>query len=142
TARNLNPNLRIISKAIDEKSERKLLKATADAIVSPNRIGGMRLASEALRPVVVSFLDSMLKQADMTLRMESAAISENSKLARKTLGEADIPKKTGLIVVAIEQTESNQYIYNPKADLILNAGDNLIVMGNLEQVEKLRRVVE
>ncbi len=142
TARNLNPNLRIISKAIDEKSERKLLKATADAIVSPNRIGGMRLASEALRPVVVSFLDSMLKQADMTLRMESAAISENSKLARKTLGEADIPKKTGLIVVAIEQTESSQYIYNPKADLILNAGDNLIVMGNLEQVEKLRKVVE
>ncbi|MCK5161034.1 MAG: potassium channel protein, partial [Candidatus Aureabacteria bacterium] len=47
-----------------------------------------------------------------------------------------------LIVVAIEQTESNQYIYNPKADLILNAGDNLIVMGNLEQVEKLRKVVE
>lgn len=142
TSRSLNANLRIISKAVDEDSERKLLKAGANATVSPNRIGGMRLASVALRPVVVSFLDTMLKQADLSLRMESVTIAENSSLIRKTLGEADIAKKTGLIVVAVEQAETKNYIYNPRTELVLNAGDSLIMMGNIEQLEKLRKLVE
>ncbi|MDD5644221.1 MAG: NAD-binding protein [bacterium] len=142
TARSLKPDLRIISKAEGKDSERKILKAGANATVSPNRIGGMRLASVALRPVVVSFLDTMLKQADMSLRMECVTIADNSSLIRKTLGEADIAQKTGLIVVAVEQAETKNYIYNPRMELVLNVGDSLIVMGNAEQLEKLRKLVE
>ena len=61
TARGLNPRIRIISKCEDDESEQKLLRAGADSVVSSKRIGGLRMASEMIRPAVVSFLDIMVR---------------------------------------------------------------------------------
>jgi len=66
TARGLNPNLKIVARGIKDSSAGKLRSAGANSIIQPNRIGGMRMVSEMVRPAVVSFLDKMLRKARMT----------------------------------------------------------------------------
>jgi voltage-gated potassium channel len=98
----------------------------------------MRMASEMLRPHVVSFLDIMLRVKNRVYRIEQAAIHSHSKFSNISLHEANIPQKTGLIVIAIKDSETGHYVYNPKSDFILKTGDVLIILGNLDQVAKLR----
>ena len=139
TAKVLNPNLRIIAKAIEEESAGKLRKAGADATVSPNYIGGLRMVSEMIRPAVVSFLDTMLREKGSTIRVEDVEVVPLSSFIGKTLEELKIPQKVNLIVVAIKHPDGS-YEFNPKAASRLEEGYSLIVMGEIDQVERLREL--
>jgi voltage-gated potassium channel len=86
TARNLNPSLRIVTKCQDVENELKMKMAGADAVVSPNRIGGLRIASQLVLPTVVSFLDKMLYVEEKTLRVEEAKVNKGSSYVGKKLG--------------------------------------------------------
>jgi voltage-gated potassium channel len=138
TARSLNPQLRIVARATDEETVRKMYTAGADAVVSPHSIGGMRMASEMLRPAVVSFLDIMLRTKDRVLRIEEAVIEAGSKFEGVMLKDANIPQKTGLIVIAVKNRDSGEYIYNPGSDLKLKVNDVLIILGDMSQLGKLK----
>jgi len=140
SARELNPKLRIVAKSVEEDSRRKILKAGADSVVSPNTIGGLRMASVMIRPDVVNFLDSMLRDKDMALRVEEAAVREGSSFESKTIRQADIGKKTGVIVIAIKDSDSQKYVYNPDAGTKLKADDILLVIGSQDQVHNLKRL--
>ncbi len=141
TARNINPNLRIISRAIDEGTVPKLYKAGADAVVSTEAIGGLRMASEMVRPTVVTFLDTMLRERESTLRIEEVKIPDGSPLTGKTLKETSIADKTGLIVVALKESGTEKYSYNPLPEVKLRAKDILIVLGELKGLEKLQELL-
>ena len=84
TARLLNPNLRIVARCAEARMVEKLLRHGANAAISPNMIGGMRLASELIRPSVVSFLDMMLRDQSGTMRVEEIAVLR----ARPGLGKS------------------------------------------------------
>ena len=138
TSRSLNSKIRIVSRSVEEESEHKLRTAGANSVISAHLIGGMRMASEMLRPAVVSFLDIMLRGKEKVLRIEEAVIESGSKFENITLQEANIPQKTGLIVIAVKHEESDEYIYNPQSNLTLKANDALIMLGEVDQVKKLR----
>lgn len=141
TARSLNENLMIVSKAIEDASVEKIKKAGADKVISPNYLGGLKLASMLLRPNVVEFLNIMMYD-QTTTRFEEAILGENTELVGMTLKEAKIPEKTRLVVVAVQQPGSKKFVYNPKAEQKLNAGDALVVIGTNEQLEKLRKITK
>ncbi len=140
SARQLNPNLRIVSRGIEQSTIEKLKRVGADAVVSPNFIGGMRMASEMIRPQVVQFLDMMLKDRDANLRVEEVAVEPGSAWAGKTLHEAHITRKADVLVVAA-RTDRGEYVYNPKQDFELAAGSVLIVLGPIDEVSRLRNTV-
>ena len=137
TARGMNPTMRIVARYVDNRSAEKMRKAGADATVSPNAIGGLRMASEALRPSVVSFLDIMLRSSKATLRVEEAQVREGSKLANKALRDSGIPDHTGLLVLAIRGADG-EYQFNPHGHTVLKPGLTLIVMGEMDGVKKLK----
>lgn len=139
TARQLNPGLRIVSKAIDLPTRTKLLKAGADGVVSSNYIGGLRLASELIRPTVVSFLDVMMRKKDATIRF--AEVTVGSEQGGGTLKDLDVRARTGLLVVAIREPGQEGFLYNPGPTTRVLVGTALVVMGEVEQVEKLQRLV-
>jgi voltage-gated potassium channel len=141
TARELNPSLRIVSRAIANESYPKLRKAGADSVVSANRIGGLRMASEMIRPNVVSFLDMMLRDPDRALRFEEAELPAGSPLLGKTLADLDLHNRVGLVIIAIRRGPKGGYLYNPKASARLEAGDTLIVCGEPPQIEALHDVL-
>lgn len=140
SARDLNAGLTIVARAYEEQTMQKLYVAGADHVVSPNVTGGVRMASVLLRPGVVTFLDVMARGEDLSLRLEQVDITPDSPLVGLTLQEAQIPQRTGLIVIAIRLAASRadaEWSYNPGPDQAMHAGDTLIVLGQPEQLDEL-----
>jgi voltage-gated potassium channel len=135
-ARSLNPKLRIIARLVEERNAELLRKAGAAEIVSPNAIGGLRMASVMLRPEVISFLDEMLRVTGQALRLEEMHVDDTPALLNRSLGEADIRRRIGLLVVAVK-SQQHGYQFNPGAETILRSGDILIVIGTEEQLTRL-----
>ena len=143
TARELNSEIQIVSRAVDEASVAKMRRAGAHHIVSTNVTGGVRMATMLLRPAVVSFLDAATVSDDLSLRLEETQVPPSSHLAGKSLGEARIPQETGLIVLALRRGgEGQSPLFNPGPETRLNAGDVMIVLGKEEQLHHLREYAE
>lgn len=138
TARSLNQNIRIVTRAIDECCAPKFSRAGADAVVSAESIGGMRMASELIRPAVVSFLDRMLRGTDNALRVEEVHVPHRSSLIGKSLREADIADRTGLAVIAVKNAKTDEYRHVPRSSHVIAPDDILIVIGSPEQIESLK----
>ncbi len=140
SAKNLNPKLRIVARANREENILKLKRAGASEVILPNVIGGLRMASLAIRPSVVSFLDIVTHHGEIDLRLEEVVVPKGSPFHGKLLKELDIPKKTGVIVIGIRR-EDGSFILNPTSTTMVLEGDSLIIIGTKEQAEKLRKLV-
>lgn len=140
TARQMNKDLYIVSRAINKQAAGKLKKAGANNTISPNEIGGTRMASLMLRPNVISFLDIVTRAGDVILDLEDVIIFESSSLIDNSLKEAKIPEKTGLIVLAIKKANMENLFLNPSSDEVLKEGDTMIVLGREDQVDQLKKI--
>ena len=142
TARELNPGLRIVSRVISEESRPTLLRAGADAVVSSNLIGGLRMASEMIRPHVVSFLDAMLRATSATaVRVEEIQVPPTSRWVGRTLDELQIREKVGVVVFGLREAATGRYFFNPSPTIPLRAGDILIGCADRDQLASLRSLV-
>ena len=141
SAKNLNPRIRIVTRANREENVIKLKRAGATEVILPNVIGGLRMASLAVRPSVVSFLDIVTHHGEIDLRLEEVEVPKGSPFHGKLLKELDIPKKTGVIVIGIRR-EDGSFILNPTSSTMVLEGDRLIIIGTKEQAEKLRKLVK
>ena len=137
TARGLNPALRIIAKVEEISSRDKFLRSGADKAVSANFIGGLRMASEMIRPATVTFLDSMLR-GNSTLRVEEVTIGASSKYLGTTIAKCDPLHSSGVVLLSIRQAGADDFQFNPAPDTQLRSGDTIIVVGDQRQVKKLR----
>lgn len=122
TARQLNPTARIVARCHEVRNIEKLRKAGADAIVSPDFTGGMRIVSSMIRPQVVSFLDEMLR-SDKNLRVEEIVVGDG--FPESTLGALNL-HHDDYIVLALRDKDSWQF--NPGADALIKPGATLVVM--------------
>lgn len=137
TAKNLNPKVRCVSKLINENARIKMGRAGADAVVAPNFIGGLRLASEMLRPNIVSFLDIMMR-GSKDVRFEEAPIAAGSAAAGKTLESLHLQKKFGINPIAIREG-GKDFVYNPAPSHHIKAGDTLVVIAEPDRLQKLKK---
>ncbi len=138
SARALNPKLRIIARLADDANERKLMRAGASAVVHPEAIGGLRMASMMIRPDVVTFLDQMLRVTGKTLRVEELKASPS--MAGKTLQELNLSEAAGLLTMALKARGRGGYEFNPPASTQIEEGDVLIVMGTPQQLATARNL--
>ena len=141
SARGLNAQARIVAKVTEDEAAAKMLKAGATSIVSPAQIGGRRMASDVIRPEVNEFLDNMLRDKHKALRLEEVVIPAGSPYAGHMLKDAPIRKETRLLVIAVRR-EDREFVYNPEPDFVLQQGATLVVMGDADGVQKLRKMVE
>jgi len=140
TAKQMNEKVYIVSKAIEKNAHAKLLKAGADKTISPNEIGGQRMAALIIRPSVISFLDVITQAGEVTLDLEEIVISPRSELAGQMLRDAKIPERTGLIILALESPGDPNIRFNPKSSELLKGEDTMVVLGTQEQIQKLREL--
>ena len=139
SARSLNANLRIVARLVEEENAEKLRRVGANEVVSPNTIGGVRMASMMVRPAVIEFFDEVLNVSGHKLGLEEVQITTRSPLNGKTLREAAIGREVGLLVVAI-RSHQGKYQFNPSAQTQLSSGDILIVIGTPEQLASLSKI--
>jgi voltage-gated potassium channel len=136
SARQINPQIRIIARCAELGHVEKIKRAGADGVVSPNFIGGMRMASEMMRPAVVKFLDEMLRD-QRAMRIEEITIGAGSGLDGKTLLDANVRERFGMSVLAVRGSGAG-WSYNPDLMTKLGAGMVLVVLGSAQQVKDLQ----
>ena len=141
TARQINNDIYIVSKAVEPTAHKKLLRAGADKTISPSEIGGQRIAAHLIRPSVISFLDVITRAGDVILDLEEVVILPHSSIAGKKLFEAKIPEETGLIILALKRKGDTNFKFNPSSNEILSTGDTMVVLGTNEQVDKLKTMI-
>jgi voltage-gated potassium channel len=139
SSRSLNSHARIVTKVVEHEAIPKMKKAGANATVSPNIIGGQRLASELIRPEVTEFLDQMLRDKDKNLRLEEVFIASESRFVGMTLRDVNIRKTTSALVVAIRDTHRN-FHYNPNSDYVLEGNSYMVVLGQTPDIAALKRM--
>jgi voltage-gated potassium channel len=136
TARLLKPDLYIIGRAETEDAKVKLVRAGADRVVSPYQIGGLQLAQTALRPAVVDFVQIATSSENIELNMEQVQIREGAVLAGRSILEANLRQRFGVVVVGIQRSDGRME-FNPPPDSVMRAGDHLVVLGHLDKLRAL-----
>ena len=134
TAKQLNPAIKIISRASQDSSVTKLKIAGADNVIMPDKIGGAHMATLVMLPDVVEMLSIMSTQSNEAFRV--AEIGANKNIS---LGELDMWRKTNCTILGIK-TDGNHYIVNPDAGYQIKPGDRLIVMGSDIQIENAKKL--
>jgi voltage-gated potassium channel len=135
TAKELNQKIFVMARSEEEESERRLLRAGADKVMSPYTLGGVRMAMAVLRPAMLDFIEITTSRQSLELRMEEVPICRNSQIVSKSLEDSGIRKNYGLIIVAVKK-ESGKMIFNPLANYMIEEGDRLIAMGEDENVKQ------
>jgi len=137
--RQLNPNVVTIARAVEEGSEERLRLAGAHKVINPYRIGGTRLAYTALKPTVMDFIDASVSSNSVELELAEFVVASNSELAGKTLAGADVRRRFGVIVVALQRGTASTF--NPEPDSQIEAGDVLVALGPLRALERIEQAV-
>jgi len=139
SGRQTSPGARIVARCAELSHVEKIRRSGADAVVSPNFIGGMRLVSELLRPAVVRFLDDMLRDRRAAYRIEEVQLGDATTGLGATLRDARIRERFGMTVLAVRASDNQSWVYNPGSDEAIGPGMTLVVLGSAEQVAELRR---
>jgi voltage-gated potassium channel len=139
SARVLNPALHIVTRAVDEASMAKLIRAGANRAISPYAIGGHRLAHLILSPTVVDFFETALRRGNESLNIEDVAVERESPLAGKALDDLDLRQATGATILAVLREGSP--IVNPPGAFALQPGDQLLALGTRAQLTRLEPLV-
>ncbi len=136
SARGLNPGLLIYTRAGDESSEKKILRAGADRVVSPYRTGGMRIANMILKPAVVDFIEYATTAGNLEIQLEEVKVHEGSALGGKTLEASGIGRDLGIIIAAIKKPDGTMQ-FNPTSKTVIESGDTLIALGEISRLKAL-----
>lgn len=138
--RQKNSAIRIVCRCTDLAFSPRMLKAGANSTVSPNHIGGLRMASELLRPSVVGFLDLMLQEKSRTLRIEEISLGDKSSWLGSMISELNLSNRYNLLPLAIKGTSElgSQLMINPSGTTRVAPGAVIIVMGDEENLVRAR----
>jgi voltage-gated potassium channel len=139
TARGLNPDIYIVTRANDQAAERQLLRAGANKVVSPVLIGSHRMAQAALTPAVADFLELTTMTESLDLYFEQVRVAAGSPLDGKQIKDSRIRSEHNAMIVAITPPDG-EMIFNPKGEQTLRAGDLLIAIGTRAGLLKLAEI--
>lgn len=140
TARQLNKQCKIISRASEESSYKKLKIAGADNIIMPDKIGGAHMATLVTTPDIVEFVDKITFSGDTAANLEEIAVNNlPKKFLGKSILDLDLRKNTGCTVIGFKNNKKD-YIINPEAETLLKENTYLIILGRPEQIKKLKEL--
>jgi voltage-gated potassium channel len=138
TARDLNPKLRIVARAVDAQGEAKLIRAGANHVIAPTMIGGHRLALALTKPVVSEFVDAFTA-SPLALRFEECEVAAGSSLAGQQLSSILAREEIDAVILSVRHANGH-IAFNPAAETTINVGDILISIGRSESLLALTQL--
>ncbi len=138
SARELNPKIKIISRASEDHSDKKLKRAGADNVIMPDKIGGQRMAKLVAQPDIVEFLENILLQSHNDVSLEEIYCDNiKNEFDGISIKELGIRNNIGANIIGIKD-ETGQYIFNPGANNLITKKHKLFVLGNPSQLSKFK----
>ncbi len=143
SARQINQDLKIISRASEETSYNKLKLAGADNVIMPDKIGGDHMASLIVVPDLVEFLDNLSVSGEKdSINVEQIPFEKVSPSGEeKAITQLDLRKKTGCSIIGYK-TPEGEYIVNPEPSTVLQKNSKLILIGRPNQIESLKQLYD
>lgn len=139
TARSLSKKLYILARSMEIASRNKLLRAGADKVINPYETAGHKMARMAIKPGVVEFVEVATHRTKVDLTMETITVRSGSGAEGKSLIGLDLRKQYNLIVTAITSPGGASQ-FNPDPTYKLEAGDVLLTLGNLKNLQRFERL--
>ena len=140
TAREMNPDINIISRASDEKVEKKLMRAGANHVVMPDALGGFHMAHIVTKPFIVEFVEMLSGFGNSEYMLDEISYMQIKLEYRdKSLAEMDIRKTTGATVFGYKDAQ-NGIIFNPEPSIRFSQDDIIILLGKEESIREFKRV--
>lgn len=141
SARNLNKNLTIISRASEDNSDTKLKIAGANNVIMPDKVGGAHMASLVMKPDVMEFIDHITAEGGDNISLEEISFEKiPDELKNKTLKDLEIRNRSGANIIGYK-TAMGEYIVNPSADTRIIPESKLFVLGTPEQILILKQIL-
>ncbi len=142
SARQQNKNIKIVSRASDDATDRKLRIAGADNVIMPDKIGGDHMASLIVTPDIIEFVDKLSTDTGHNTYIKEIAIDDlPAEFASKSIRDLDLRRKTGCLIIGYK-TPDNEYIINPDPGIKMMPHAKLIVLGNESQIRKLNEMLK
>jgi voltage-gated potassium channel len=138
TARQMSPGVMIVARAEQPSTLKKLRQAGANHVVLPAAIGANRIVSLLTNPTAVEFTELVTQRSRLAIEMDDIPIKPGSPLEGKTLRDADIGRRTGVIVIAIKRVDG-RVEFPPSGDEPFALGDNIVILGHRSNLEQFRR---
>jgi voltage-gated potassium channel len=137
TAKQLNSKVRVVVSCQEMRNADKMRKAGADSVVSPTYIGGLRMASEMIRPTVVSFLDTMMSRKEEPLRVEEVVVPQG--LAPRSVADLDLARFRRSLLLAVKSKSG--WAYNPSRDTVVSPGEALVIMTTPDERQQIEQAL-
>jgi voltage-gated potassium channel len=138
TAKELNPEIIVISRATEEKTMQKLKRVGADHVIMPDAVGGVHMAQHITKPFVIEYLDQLSGYGEDSLRLEEVEYAElKSQFRDKTIGSLDIRNKTSTTVVGLKDKDG-PLVFNPSPHDIVHSGMVMIIIGKPQEVKHFK----
>lgn len=142
TARELSPDITIISRASNEASVNKLKRAGANNVIMPEKIGGAHMAALVMKPDIMEFIAELTGQgSDISLTFEELSLKDiSTKFIGRTIRDLDIRNKTGANIIGLKMPDGD-FIINPLPETKVNQNTKLIALGNSNQILEMRKLI-
>lgn len=138
TAREINPKIKIIARAINNSAESKLKTAGADFVVNPDEIGGNYMATLVQRPEVIEFLSLLSGEGEIKLQLEEFSYDQLKEEYRgKSIAEMDVRTISSVTIVS-HKTNDKGYVFNPNSKTIMKETEYFIILGTPSDVDRFR----
>jgi len=139
-ARQINPTIFILARAVQNSAKRTLTAAGASKVVSPYDLGARRMAHAILRPTVIEFLEMAFADDSMDVVVEEITVKPRSPVVRRTLYEAEIRPKFNVIIISVKK-EDGKMVFNPDSQTLLEGNDTLVVVGSAANIKSLEKLL-
>jgi voltage-gated potassium channel len=140
TAKQLNPAIFIVARAIQNTTKKTLTAAGADKVVSPYDLGARRMAHAILRPTVIRFLELAFADEEADIYVEEITVGATSNFANTPLKDSGIRQDFDLIILSIKKADG-QMVFNPKADTCFEVGDTVVAVGQARSMKQFQRMM-
>jgi voltage-gated potassium channel len=138
SARSLNSRIQIISRASEKNSYAKLVKAGADNVIMPDKIGGTHMATLVSKPDVIEFIDYLSGAEGESIHIESVSYEQlPTDMKGKTLQKIMAWKKTGVNCIGIKDAEG-KFLISPPEETVIDKGMKVLVLGTRQQIEAMK----
>jgi voltage-gated potassium channel len=139
TAKLINPSVFVLAKALEDEAEKKILQIGANKVVSPYKLGGLKIAQGLLRPALVDFMDLIIRRKELSLLMEEYVVPKGARIVGRSLAQSQIRQQANVIVVAVKKP-GQDITFNPSPETEIQVGDTLLVLGDEDSERTFQRL--